>query len=67
MQGRHAEKPSKATGFYYYSYNCKSHSKCFLERGWQAMPEGYKESLAGVFQHICPANNSNLMQRVGLP
>jgi hypothetical protein len=63
-QGRHAEKPVKATGIYYDTHDCKSHSKCILDRGWLTMQKVSKESLDGFFQHISPVNNSNLMQLV---
>lgn len=47
------KNPGKATKIYYDTHDCKSHSKCFLDRGWQAKMEVCKESLAGVFHHIC--------------
>ncbi len=45
----------KATGIYYDTHDCKSHGKCILDRGWLAMQEVSKETLDGLFQHICPA------------
>jgi hypothetical protein len=32
-----------------------------FDSGWQATPEVSNESLAGVFHHIYPVNNDNLM------
>ena len=53
------KNPVKATGIYYDTHDCKSHSKCILDRGWLAMQKVSEESLDGLFQHICPLNNSN--------
>jgi hypothetical protein len=36
----------------------------FFGRGWLAIQKVSKESLDVLFQHICPANNDNLMQLV---
>ncbi len=58
------KNPVKATGIYYDTHDCKSHGKCVLDRGWLAMLKVFKESLDGLFQHIYPVNNSNLMQLV---
>ena len=68
------KNPVKATGIY-----CGTHDKhppesplikgglrgvFILQEGWLASLKGFKVSLAGLFQHICPVNNSNLMQLV---
>jgi hypothetical protein len=50
--------PSKATKSHYETHDCASRSKRILERGWLAALKGLKESLAGVFQHICPGNHT---------
>ncbi len=56
------KNPSKATKFHSDTHDCKSHSKCFLDRSWLATLEVFKESLAGIFHHICHVSNANLMQ-----
>jgi hypothetical protein len=48
------KNPCKTTGFHYYTHDCKSNSKCILQKGWLAKQKAYKELLAGLFQHICP-------------
>ena len=58
------KNPVKAKGIYYDTHECKSYSKCILDRGWLAMQKVSKESLDGLFQHIYPFNNSNLMHLV---
>ena len=60
------KNPSKATEFYYDTLDCKSHSKCFLERGWLAKLMGYKVSLAGVFHHIYPSRSFNATGKLGV-
>jgi hypothetical protein len=50
----------KATGIYYDTHDCKSHGMYILDKGWLAIQKVSKESLDGLFQHICPVNNSNL-------
>jgi hypothetical protein len=54
----------KATRFHYDSHDCNSNGKSILQEGWLASLKGFKVSLAGLFQHICHVNNSNLMQLV---
>jgi hypothetical protein len=54
------KNPVKATRNYYDTHDCKSH-EC-VDRGWLALQKVSKESLDGLFQHICPVNNSKLMQ-----
>jgi hypothetical protein len=58
------KNPVKAKGIYYNTHDCKSYSKCVFDRGWLAMQKVSKETLDGLFHHICPINNSNLMQLV---
>jgi len=43
------KNPVKATGIYYDIHDCKSHSKCILDRGWLARQKVSKESLDGLF------------------
>jgi hypothetical protein len=53
------KNPCKATGFDYDSHDCNTNGKCILHEGWLAKLEGYKVSLAGLFQHICFPNRKN--------
>jgi hypothetical protein len=55
------KNPVKATRNYYDTHDCKSHEVC-VDRGWLALQKVSKESLDGLFQHICPVNNNKLMQ-----
>ena len=48
------KNPVKAKRIYYDTHDCKSHGKCILDRGWLAIQKVSKESLDGLFQHICP-------------
>ena len=58
------KNPCKVTRFHYDLHDCNSNGKSILQEGWLASLKGFKVSLAGLFQHICPVNNSNLMQLV---
>jgi hypothetical protein len=59
-----------STRFYYDTRDCINPSLPPLKirgggwgyEGWQATPKAYKELLAGIFQHICPVNNGNMIQ-----
>jgi len=45
--------PCKATKYNYVTHKCKFNARCILQKGWLAKLEGYKVSLAGLFQHVC--------------
>jgi hypothetical protein len=59
------KNPSKATRFNYDTHECTLHVQCNLQKGWLAIPEGYKVSLAGLFHHICLPNVKQFLQLVG--
>ena len=54
------KNPVKATKYYYDIHDCKSHGKCVLDGDWLAMQKVSKESLDGLFQHICPVYDYSL-------
>jgi len=68
------KNPCKATRFHYDSHDKHPPESpldkgglrrvYILQEGWLASLKCVKVSLAGLFQHICPVNNSNLMQLV---
>lgn len=59
------ENPCKAKSFNYDSHDCKSCVNCTLQEGWLACPKDFKESLAGLFQHIYLPYHKQFLQRLG--
>jgi len=53
------KKSSKPTHLCYDSHDCKLRAIDISKKGWLAALEGYKESMAGFFQHACPSLTEN--------
>jgi len=56
--------PSKRQEFIMIHMSANLTVSVVFGRGWLAIQKISKESLDGLFQPICPANNGNLMQLV---
>jgi hypothetical protein len=52
----------KAAVFNYDSHDCNVNGKYILQEGWLATLEGFEVSLAGIFQHICPPIQKQILQ-----
>jgi len=49
------KKPSKSTVCHYDSHDCTLFGIYISKKGWLAALEGHKESMAGLFHHVCPS------------
>jgi len=56
------QNPCKSTRFDYDTRDRTFNLLCLLAKSWQATHKGCKVSMAGLFQHICPPKQENVLQ-----